>query len=448
MRAIIYTTNKYGEYISNPISYGRALSGISNVSVDETKRNTDFWGFGVAITGSSCYNLSLMDYDERQKILKAVYSKEGLNLNVGRLSIGSSDYSAEIYTYDDFENDVELKHFSIERDKEYIIPIIKEILAINPDIKLFASPWSPPGWMKTGGSIGGGFMRAKFVECYAEYTVKFIKAYEAEGIKIRAITTQNESETDQHGVMPACFWHPDIEAEYITVLRKKLDENGIDTKIWCYDHNFSGVNRVAWCLNEYPLLKEACDGAAFHYYRGSIEQTVFLKALYPDLKLHFTEGGPRLYENYDSDWCKWTLMAVKALNCGYSSFTGWNLMLDESGGPNVGPYFCGGLITRNRADGALSYSGQYKAFRHFCNIDSSSVVSPLKFDRAEGQMFGFPKNVAVNTAGCAIQKKDGGIELILVNPSEQKEQVQYFYKDKWWYIEMLPCTSATVVFEE
>ena len=449
MNATIYTTNEYGEYISKKLTFGSSLSGATTIEEAKVVPDTDFLGIGVAITGSSCYNLSKMEPEERHKLLKFLYTKEGLDLKIGRLSVGASDYSVEIYTYDDVSEDVSLEHFSIERDKEYIIPMIKEILAIKPDLFLFASPWSPPAWMKTGGSIGGGFMREKYLECYAEYFVKYIKAYEAEGIKIRTVTAQNETETHQNGKMPACLWHPEIEVKFIQILKRKFKENGIDTKIWCYDHNFSGADRVDWCFETYPELKDACDGVAFHYYSGSIEQTTFLKEKYKGINLHFTEGGPRLYDNYATDWCKWGLMVIKALSNGYSSFIGWNLMLDETGGPNVGPFFCGGLVTRNSLDNDLSYSGQYKAFRHFTDMGDKYSIYPLDFYRnTTVEMFEFPKIKGWVTEGCVAKGEDGKIILYLVNPSEEKEQLQYFYNNKWWYIELLPRTLATIVFED
>ena len=448
MKATIYTTNEYAEYVSKPLTSGVSLSGITTINESTALSNSDFIGTGVAITGSSCYNLSKLDSDIRHKLLYNLYSKDGLNFNIGRLSIGASDYSAELYTYDDVCEDVLLEHFSIERDKEYIIPIIKEILEIKPDLTLFASPWSPPAWMKTGGSIGGGFMREKYLDCYADYFIKYIKTYEAEGIKISAVTVQNETETHQNGKMPACLWHPDTEAKFIQILKAKFKDNGIETKIWCYDHNFSGADRVDWCLKEYPELESACDGAAFHYYSGSIEQTKFLNEKYPNLELHFTEGGPRLYDNYGTDWCKWGLMLIKALKTGYSSFTGWNLMLDETGGPNVGPFFCGGLITRNSLDNTLNYSGQYKAFRHFKDIENSDTHS-LEFRCSRTmEMSEFPKMNLLYTEGCMAKTKDGKMLLYLVNPSEQKEQLQFFYDNKWWYIELLPNTLATIIFED
>ncbi len=448
MQAKIFTTNEYGEFQVKPVTNGVSLSGAKTLTKREKAPNTNFLGFGVAITGSSCYNLSLMEGEERKKLLYKLYSKDGLGFGIGRLTIGSSDYSAEIYSYDDTQNDTELKNFSIDRDKEYIIPIIKEILEINPDLKLFASPWSPPFWMKTGGSMGGGYMRREFIDCYADYFVKYIKAYAEEGIDIYAVTPQNEPETQQGGTMPACIWHPDIEAEFIAVLRKKFDSENIKTKIWGYDHNFAGTDRVLWCLSEHKSMSEALDGIAFHYYEGSVEQTLAMKEKYPALSLHFSEGGPRLYDNYATDWCKWTLMMVKALNCGYSSFTGWNLMLDETGGPNVGPFFCGGLITRNAASGELSFSGQYKAFKHISPfISQSSKIYPLEISHQNDYIFSYSGKKNYSAEGCVIENQDRSETLLLVNPADTKLQLQYFKDDKWWYVELLPKTSATVIFK-
>lgn len=447
MKAYIYTTNDYGEYFRSPLHFGESLSGITAVDCDRDRENIGFIGFGVAITGSSCYNLSETDEDKREKLIHDLYSEDGLNLGIGRLTVAASDYSAEIYTYDDTRDDASLEHFSIERDREYIIPRIREILRVKPSLTIFASPWSPPAWMKTGGSIGGGFMRDKYVDCYADYFVKYIKAYRAEGIKISAVTPQNETETHQNGAMPACIWHPETEVKFIRALRKRLDENKLDVEIWMHDHNFSGVDKVDWCLTEYPELSRDCDGVAFHYYDGNIEQTAFLKERYDSLRLHFTEGGPRLYDNYATDWCKWTLMMIKVLCNGYSSFTGWNLMLDETGGPNVGPFFCGGLVTLNRQSKSLSYSGQYKALRHFSHITPDSRIYPLTFKRSKPTMSSFDRKGSLYTEGCLVEQPNGNTELILVNPSVNKEQLQYRHNGKVCYIEMLPNTSATVVFE-
>lgn len=414
----------------------------------ETRANEHFKGFGVAITGSSCYNLSIMEKNERKEFLKKIYSNDGIGLSVGRISIGSSDYSAEIYSYDDEPFDTELKHFSIDRDRKYIIPIIKEILSIKPDLFLFASPWSPPGWMKTGENMCGGYMRDKYVECYADYIIKFLKEYKENGIKISAITPQNEPNTQQNGHMPACIWHPETEARFIRILKNKLVEENLDVKIWMYDHNFIDANRVLWTLDNCEGVSNACDGIAFHYYSGTIEETLKVKRAYPEKELHFTEAGPRLYDNYDTDWCKWGIMISKAIKCNYSSFTGWNLMLNDMGGPNVGPFLCGGLVTRNTDNGELSYSGQYKAFCHISRyINENSKLYPINVsDEYDLPMNAYPK-ANLNIEGFYINNSDQENIFVLINPNTEKRQVQFNFNGTWWYAELTPESISTIIIE-
>jgi len=438
-----------GEFIKKPIFPSMPLRGAHDLTPADAPVATDFLGFGVAITGSSCYNLSLMEKEERTALLQKVYGKDGLNLSTARLCVGSCDYSAELYSYDDVEGDVALQHFSIDRDRAYVIPMIKEILAIRPDLYLFSSPWSPPGWMKTGGSIGGGYMRAEFVDCYVEYYLRFLQAYEAEGIHISAMTPQNETETHQHGKMPACRWHPDIEAAFIKQMRRRLDEQGMDVKIWMYDHDFAEAEaRVHWSLDSIEGLREAVDGVAFHYYSGALEMTEPLRAAYPDLRCHFTEAGPRIYDHYGTDFCKWGIMMSKVLQGGFGSFCGWNLMLDETGGPNVGPFFCGGLITRDYTTGALSYSGQYKTFRHIAPfVDKNAEIYPVKVGGMGDPMSKYPKKIPTPWV-TLIKNPDGTAAYILVNEYEDKQQVQFRVDGQWYYAELLPRSLSTILIEK
>ncbi|MBQ5927239.1 MAG: hypothetical protein IIX01_04890 [Clostridia bacterium] len=408
----------------------------------------NFQGFGVAITGSSCYNLKQMQEQERTAFLQSVYGKGGLNLSVGRLTMGASDYSAEIYTYADEPFDTELKHFSIERDKEYIIPMIQEILKIRPDLYLFASPWSPPAWMKTGGNICGGYMRDEYLECYAEYFVRYVEAYKREGIEIKAVTPQNETECQNRGY-PTCIWHPDTEAKFVKMLKDRFLQRGLDVKIWFYDHCFHGVDRVLWSLKQDQELVQKTDGVAFHYYEGEVEQTKILAQAFPNLELHFTEGGPRLYDHYDSDWCKWSIMIARALKTGYRSFTGWNLLLNETGGPNVGPWFCGGLVTANRVTGNLDYSGQYKAFSHIAPyLKKNAKIYALSEseEHGNGGMFGYPHSQKKKVQGLAIVNPDGKTVLVLINPNEDKAQTQVCWKGENWYVELLSDSVSTIIF--
>lgn len=424
------------------------MAGARRLTASE-KETTDFLGFGVAITPSSCYELNLMEASERRALLEHVYGKSGLNLSVGRICIASSDYSPELYSYDDVAFDEKLEHFSVERDEKYVIPMIKEILEVNPDIYLFASPWSPPYWMKTGECMCGGYMRDKYVDCYADYIIKFIEEYAKRGIKISAVTPQNEPNTQQSGQMPACIWHPETEAKFIGSLRKKLNDKNMDVKIWMFDHNFNDTERVLWALDNCEGLKDDCEGVAFHYYSGAVEETKKVLEKYPQLKLHFTEGGPRLDNNYDSDWCKWGLQIVRALKTGYSSFTGWNLMLDEMGSPNIGPFLsmCGGLVTRDGQSGELSYSGQYKAFSHIAPyITRESKISYI----CDCEYFGlslpkYPKFEKL-IEGVVIKNKENTV-IILINPNEKGAQVQFESNGKLWYSELREDSISTIIIE-
>ena len=203
-----------------------------------------------------------------------------------------------------------------------------------------------------------------------------------------------------------------------------------------------------WQLNNCPQFAENCDGVAFHYYAGNIEQTLLIKEKYPHLKLHFTEGGPRLYDHYDTDWCKWGIMINKVLNCGYSSFTGWNLLLDEKGGPNVGPFFCGGLVTLNRTTGTLSYSGQYKVFNHFSRfIKRNADVLKCKILNQGKGMFEFGKAYTEPSVSVVINE-DGSLILSVVNANSYKCQLKFFFENKCWYVESLPDSVVTVVCEK
>ena len=426
---------------------GSVPTASKEICVQEAAEPGDLLGFGVALTGSSCYELSTMAPEARKAFLEDIYTQKGLGLSVGRLTVGSCDYSAELYSYDDGPEDLPLENFSVKRDERYIIPMVKEALAANPDLYLFASPWSPPGWMKTGGSMCGGYMRDRYVDCYAQYFVKFLKAYAQHGIPVQAVTPQNEPETDTDGRYPGCRWHPETEAAFILALRKALDEAGLDTGIWMFDHNFDGWRRVQWMLETYPELMQASGTAAFHYYNMCVENLDALRETHPQLALHFTEGGPRLYDHYDTDFCKWSMMIAKALNHGCRSFTGWNLMLDETGGPNIGPFFCGGLVTLNSQTGELSYSGQYKALAHFSRFLQRGARIHASHIRADGMLMSTFPDVGMPMTSFAAENPDGSRVLVAVNPNDTKRQAYCRVDGQIWYIELLPDSVSTIVFK-
>src|SRR5271155_4012054 len=197
-------------------------------------------GFGGAFTDATCYTFNRLAPPAREQLFHEMFHSSELGLSTGRICVGSSDYSTKIYSFDDGEADPDLTRFSIEHDREYILPVLRQARRVNPDLFLFSTPWSPPGWMKFNGSLLGGCMRHAYMPSYANYFVKFLQSYEAEGVPVQAITVQNEVDADQQGLMPQCFWPQDYEADFVSLhLGPQFERSGVKTKIWIIDHNYN-----------------------------------------------------------------------------------------------------------------------------------------------------------------------------------------------------------------
>ncbi len=322
-------------------------------------------GFGAAFTDAACYMLNQLPPESREQLFHELFHPSEMRLSVCRTCMGSSDYSTEAYTYDEGEPDPELKRFSIEHDRPYILPMLREARRVNPNLFLFSSPWSPPGWMKAGGSMLGGSMRRRYLPVYAEYFVKFLKAYADEGVPIQAVTPQNEVDTDQDARMPACIWPQEYEIEFVRMLGPALEKNGLSTKIWVLDHNYNLWGRAIAELDD-PILRKYCNAIAWHGYVGDPEMVDKVHQTHPDAEMYWTEGGPDYTDpQYLTDWAKWGQTFTTVLRNWCRSITGWNLALDEQGRPNIGPFPCGGVVTIHSKTRQITRSGQYWAFAHF-----------------------------------------------------------------------------------
>lgn len=442
MKLKAISTDKYGTYREREVlEANEEPRGSLSVEITDEVLHEGFQGFGVAITGSSCFLLNQMPDEKRAEILEDIYGENGLGLSVARLTIGASDYSAELYCYED-----EKGNFTIEKDEEYVLPMIKEVANRYPNIRFYASPWSPPGRMKTGGSMCGGFMRDGFIDEYADYILNYVKAYEKNGISIWAITPQNEVESDQGGRMPACYWSPETEAKFAIALKEKANAQGLPFEIWLCDHNFALFKRVIWQFKEFPKLKQCASSIAFHYYDGGVELVENIRKEYPEFTFHFTEGGPRLYDNYATDHCKWSVIMARNLNHGCKSFTGWNLILDEMGLPNVGPFFCGGLLTEHSQTKEISYSGQYRAFKHFSPFikRDAKVLKTTVSGESQG-LFSYPNHVQPTLEVCAVKNTDGSIVVNIVNPDvNARRQIALRFHGKTYYFDALPDSVNTL----
>ena len=272
----------------------KASPGIQEpaIEIDEEKKFQTIDGFGFALTGGSAQHLARMDAAARAALLHELFGVGGKNIGISylRISMGSSDLNDHVYSYDDLaagETDPELKKFSLAGDRAELIPVLKEILAINPKIEILGSPWSAPPWMKTNGDAKGGRLRAEFYGSYAQYFLKYIQGMKAAGINITAITVQNEPLNDKN--TPSMLMSADEEGLFIKEhLGPAFAAAGIRTKIILYDHNCD-VPEYALSILQDPAANRYVDGAGFHLYGGEIGAMLQVHDAFPRKNLYFTE---------------------------------------------------------------------------------------------------------------------------------------------------------------
>jgi glucosylceramidase len=379
--------------------------------VDAGKRFQSILGFGGAFTDASCYLLSRMDPSQRQVLMDEFFGPRGLRLSVGRTCVGCSDYSRNAYTYDDSKDpDPDLRDFSIQHDRAYILPTLRDAMRINPEMFYFSTPWSPPAWMKAGDSLLGGSMHKQYFASYAQYFVKFIQAYKADGVLISAVTTQNEPDTDQDGRMPATLWGQEYEVGFVGEhLGPALRNASLDTKIWLLDHNYNLWGRVEDELSD-PQVFEFVDGVAWHGYAGTPDAMTRVHDAFPEKHSYWTEGGSFFTApDYTTDWAKWSSNYACVLKNWARCIVAWNFVLDEKGAPNIGPFTCGGVVTLDSKTQKLTRSGQYWAFAHYSKVvrRGARVIATLgNFPGLEHVAFANP---------------DGEYVLVLTNQAEERE---------------------------
>lgn len=379
------------------------------MTLDPGKRFQDVLGFGAAFTDAACYTFNRLEAAARESLFHELFHPAEMGLNLCRTCIGASDYSTEVFSYDEGDPDPEMKRCSIAHDQAYVLPMLREARKVNPELFLFSSPWSPPGWMKAGGSMLGGSMRQRYYGPYAQYFLKFLQSYAAEGVAIQAVTVQNEVDTDQDGRMPACLWPQEYEIAFVkNHLGPVLQKSGMATQIWILDHNYNLWGRAVDELED-PDLRKFCNSVAFHGYVGAPEMMSRVREAFPQVQLYWTEGGPDYTApDYASDWVQWGRTYTQVLRNWCRGITGWNLALDEKGRPNIGPFTCGGLVTVDSQTKEISRSGQYWAFAHF----SRNVQRGGRRFESTGTVAG------VEHVG--FENPDGRRVLILTNSSDSK----------------------------
>jgi glucosylceramidase len=314
------------------------------IALDPGATRQEMLGFGAALTDASCWVLSRIPDEARAALMHELFSPGEMAMNVCRSCIGSSDYSKELFSYDDSdEDDRELKKFSIDHDRAYVLPMIREARRQNPELFLFSSPWSPPGWMKFNRSMLGGTIKKSTLEPFSRYMLKFVQAYEAEGAPVNAITVQNETDTTVDGRYASCLWSQEDEILFVgRYLGPLFRKNQVATKIWVVDHNFTLWGRAIAELSD-AEAREYIDGIAWHGYAGEPSAVSMVHNAFPQSSHFFTEGGPRRPAGQPfsaggamTGWTQWAAWANDVCRNWCRSITMWNIALDEYGGPYIG----------------------------------------------------------------------------------------------------------------
>lgn len=396
-------------------------SANGTITLNPDNKFQQIEGFGFAITGSTAYNLLKMPEANRKALLMQVFSPAvGYGCNYVRVPIGCSDFSLSEFTCCDTKG---IDNFALTDEyTKYIIPVLKEIVKINPDLKVISAPWTSPLWMKNNGEWKGGNLETKYYKDYATYFVKWIQAMKENGIKITAVTPQNEPLNWHNSASMFMNWWE--QRDFIKqALGPAFKEAGLDTQIYCYDHNYNYDNDEPQI--HYPVKiyedKDAAKyitGAAFHNYGGNASEMTYVHNLYPDKDLLFTEWSAGSWSHPGVGMEGITTDARALLfdvirNWGKGSIV-WNLLLDSEHGPKRpgGAQDANGAVDVSSADYT---SLAYNSFYYVICAAAAAVDNDTQYIGSTGTVSGI-ESLAFKTSK--------GHSVILMNTSEQEKKVR------------------------
>lgn len=444
------TENRPLREIKNTVPFSpHCAIAVPSIDLDNAKESHEFTGLGVSFAEASCKLLCELSPERRRELLEMVFSKKGAGISMGRIHVGCSDYSAHIYTYDDVMDDMELKHFSIDPDRKYVIPVIKEAQEVCPELYFYGSVWTPPAWMKLGRELCGGWIDIQKLPVFCDYYVKFLQAYAKEGIEVKAISAQNEPYSDQNGESPECKWGPNEEMIFAgKLMPQRLKAAGLKTEIWLHDSEPDEWRQVLWELDDADVLKNTA-GIAFHSYGGNPLQFLpKIRARHPKMKMYHTEQGPHLDRSRTLTW--WGAKVTSFINAGCSAFTSWCLALDEQGLPNVSRGFnCAGFIEIHSETGAFTPSAQWDYFRHIGpHVERGAKVLET------GYAAEIPHPGAVPASDrhvIAFRNPDGSYVIVATNANggyNRKMQLQIKLNGSYALFQLPPKSVSTIIVKK
>lgn len=419
----------------NNATFSTAPSTGTSIEVDASKIFQTVDGFGYTLTGGSVDVINQLTPAKKQELLNDLFSPSGIAVSYLRISIGASDLSSEVFTYNDIpsgQTDPTLSQFSLSKDLP-LIQMLKDILAINPTIKILATPWTAPVWMKTNGSAIGGNLKTEYYTTYAQYFVKYIQAMKAQGIKIDAITPQNEPL--HPGNNPSMYMSSTEQAAFIkNGLGPAFRTANINTKIITYDHNCDNPAYPLAILND-PAANPFVDGSAFHLYAGDISALSNVHNLFPNKNIYFTEQWTSSLGGFsgDLDWHMKNVIIGSMRNWSKNALE-WNVANNTSFGPHTpgGCTQCKGAIT-------VTNNSAYDK-----NVAYYIIAHASKFVPANSQRIASTQ--ATNLATVAFKTPAGKAVLIVQNSSSTNQTFTIKYNQQTAPVTISGSSTVTYVF--
>jgi len=415
------------------------------VFIDPVHQFQTIMGFGGAITDASAETFAKLPADKQEEILKAYYDTvDGIGYNIIRTNIGSCDFSSGSYTYVS-DSDTSLQTFSVNHDEQFKIPLIKKANEkLNGKMVLFASPWSPPAWMKDNNDLlHGGKLKPEYYQTWANYFVKFINAYEQRGMPVWGVSSQNEPMAKQ--IWESCIYTAEEERDFIknnlgpTLAKQNLK----DKKIVGWDHNRDLIYQRASVLLNDPEAAKYIWGIGFHWYEtwtGSspmFNNVRLVKQAFPNTNLMFTEGCKEKFDfNKINDWSLGELYAnniLNDLNSGITGWCDWNILLDQTGGPNHVGNFCFAPIIGDVTTGKVYYTNECAYIGHF-----SKFIRPGARRVAASSNRDFLQTTS-------FINNNGKLVVVVFNQTDKETDYHLWIKGQWAAAKSLPHSISTIV---
>ncbi|QQS50222.1 MAG: glycoside hydrolase family 30 protein [Bacteroidota bacterium] len=410
--------------------------------IDAQKQFQTIVGFGGALTDASAETFYKLSKDKQEEILKAYFDPiEGIGYTLCRTHINSCDFSSVSYAYSEVENDVDLKYFSIDRDKQYRIPFIQAAMKVSDNsLNFFASPWSPPAWMKTNNNmLQGGKLKPEYYQIWANYFVRFFEEYQTMGIPMWGLTVQNEPMAVQP--WESCIFTAEEEKDFVkNYLGSTLEKAGMgDKKIIIWDHNRGIMYQRAMVAFNDPEASKYIWGTGFHWYTGNHFANVKLvQEAFPDKKVLFTEGCVFPFDYTKLNEWSWGEQYGESilhdLNNSTVGWVDWNILLDETGGPNHVANFCYAPLIGNTQTNEIIYMNSYFYMGHFSKFikpGAKRIVCSSNYDKL---------------LATAMINIDGSLAVVALNLTEEQIDYKIYVNNKGIDLSLPAHAISTITF--